>query len=112
MSEQIPTNRPAIDSSVYDFAPGATADDVQELIEKKLERLDAMLLMTWGVGGETFGRVLDASARDSNKKPDLVSRQRCAVLRRQRGHYDRMLEGASMFLSSAASLGSNSDALG
>ena len=65
MNEQTPTNRPAIDSSVYDFAPGATADDLQELIEKKLARLDAMLQMTWGVGGETFGRVLDASARDN-----------------------------------------------
>jgi hypothetical protein len=65
MNEQTPTNRPAIDSSVYDFAPGATADDLQELIEKKLAGLDAMLLMTWGVGGGTFGRVLDASAQDN-----------------------------------------------
>ncbi|MER2518976.1 MAG: hypothetical protein ABTR92_21725 [Candidatus Accumulibacter phosphatis] len=58
-------SRPAIDSAVYGFAPGTTAHDVGELIEKKLAHLDAMLLMTWGVGGATFGTLLDASAQDN-----------------------------------------------
>ncbi|ACV35175.1 hypothetical protein [Accumulibacter sp.] len=46
--------RQSINSSVYDISPGATSVDVRELLEVKLMHLDAMLVMTWGVGGEAF----------------------------------------------------------
>jgi putative NADPH-quinone reductase len=46
--------RSSINSSVYDISPGATSTDVRELLEVKLMHLEAMLVMTWGVGGEAF----------------------------------------------------------
>jgi hypothetical protein len=46
--------RQSVNSSVYDISPGATSTDVRELLEVKLMHLEAMLVMTWGVGGETF----------------------------------------------------------
>ncbi len=63
--ESTPTKRPSIDSSVYGIALGAKAADAHELIEKKLAHLDAMLMMTWGIGGATFGTLLDEYAQDN-----------------------------------------------
>ncbi|HRL76214.1 MAG TPA: hypothetical protein PLC86_10820 [Candidatus Accumulibacter phosphatis] len=55
--------RPSINSSVYDLSPGATSTDVRELLEVKLMHLEAMLVMTWGVGGEAF-RKQSAAVQD------------------------------------------------
>lgn len=55
--------RQSINSSVYDISPGATSVAVRELLEVKLTHLEAMLVMTWGVGGETF-RKQSASVQD------------------------------------------------
>ena len=55
--------RQSINASVYDISPGATSVDVRELLEVKLMYLEAMLVMTWGVGGETF-RKQSAAVQD------------------------------------------------
>ena len=55
--------RQSINASVYDISPGATSVDVRELLEVKLMHLEAMLVMTWGVGGETF-RKQSAAVQD------------------------------------------------
>lgn len=66
LAENTPTNRPPIDSAVYEIAPEAKAADAHELIEKKLAHLDAMLMMTWGIGGATFGTLLDEYTQDNH----------------------------------------------
>ncbi|MBL8422611.1 MAG: hypothetical protein JNK06_03765 [Candidatus Accumulibacter phosphatis] len=52
-----------VNSFVYDISPGAASVDVRELLEVRLIHLEAMLVMTWGVGGETF-RKQSAAVQD------------------------------------------------
>ncbi len=52
-----------VNSFVYDISPGAASVDVRELLEVRLMHLEAMLVMTWGVGGETF-RKQSAAVQD------------------------------------------------
>ena len=44
----------ATESVIYGICPENAASDVQELLDMKLAHLDALLMMTWGVGGEAF----------------------------------------------------------
>lgn len=54
-----PFNFPSEVCPVYAIAPSADADDVRSLLEAKMAHLEALLMMTYGEGGESFRSMRD-----------------------------------------------------
>lgn len=59
-----PFNFPSEVAPVYAIAPTATAGDVRTLLETKTAHLEALLMMTYGEGGESF-RTLREDLQDN-----------------------------------------------